>query len=562
MLLGLSRDDIRSLVYQLAQKNGIANRFREENEKAGTDWYYGFMRRHPQLSLRTPEATSAARARGFNRISVNAFYNLLEQLMHRNRYGPGQQVGCLTSAERGVLVTAVICMNAMGNYIPPMLIFPRVRWKAELIDGAPPGTIHACHPSGWMQLSLFTVWFKHFLDYAKPTADKPVLLTLDGHCTHTKNLEVINLAREKYVEILCFPPHCTHRLQPLDVTFMKPLNLYYDDALRIWLRAHPGGLVTIYQISELFGKAYLQAATTKTAVNGFRATGIWPFNSTLFTDVNFAAARPTDMTEPLPGNGHIPDQDPPRLTPGTEADAVLDIGLAALDPTADPDPRDNVLSGSAQTSFCRGEGPSDIIPYPVYLKANNITKKSRCGTTVVLTSSPYKEKLISANTPQNKAKPNAKEPTPSTSMSRTEVLLANMPRNNAKPKAKQPTPSTSVSSSDTGSEVVFTDSDSDISDMALNDPDLTDQDNVKVDDFVLVKFCKKQRQTYYVGKIVDIDDDEVETTFLKRCDMRKGAAITFTWPTVEDKSWHDEMKLRLSCLFPNKLGAQIGLRKN
>ena len=143
MLLGLSRDDIRSLAYQLAQKNGIANRFREENEKAGTDWYYGFMRRHPQLSLRTPEATSAARARGFNRISVNAFYNLLEQLMHRNRYGPGQiynvdetgittvqgqssrivgrrgkkQVGCLTSAERGVLVTAVICMNAMGNYI-------------------------------------------------------------------------------------------------------------------------------------------------------------------------------------------------------------------------------------------------------------------------------------------------------------------------------------------------------------------------------------------------------------------------------------------------------------
>ena len=38
MLLVLSRDDIRSLAYQLAQKNGIANRFREENEKAGTDW--------------------------------------------------------------------------------------------------------------------------------------------------------------------------------------------------------------------------------------------------------------------------------------------------------------------------------------------------------------------------------------------------------------------------------------------------------------------------------------------------------------------------------------------
>jgi len=30
-------------------------------------------------------------------------------------------------------------MGADGSYMPPMLIFPRVRNKPELIDGGPPG---------------------------------------------------------------------------------------------------------------------------------------------------------------------------------------------------------------------------------------------------------------------------------------------------------------------------------------------------------------------------------------------------------------------------------------
>ena len=133
--------------------------------------------------------------------------------------------------------------------MPPMLIFPRLRRKPELMDGVPPGSILAFHPSGWMQqTALFTDWFRHFIAFAKPSASKPVQLVLDGHATHTKNIELIDLARENNVHIICLPPHCTHRLQPLDVAFMKPLSSYYDEAVRIWLRCHPGRVVTIHQI--------------------------------------------------------------------------------------------------------------------------------------------------------------------------------------------------------------------------------------------------------------------------------------------------------------------------
>jgi hypothetical protein len=52
-----------------------------------------------------------------------------------------KQVGRLTSAERGQLCTVELCFSASGQYIPPLIIFPRVRMKEELMDGMPPGSI-------------------------------------------------------------------------------------------------------------------------------------------------------------------------------------------------------------------------------------------------------------------------------------------------------------------------------------------------------------------------------------------------------------------------------------
>lgn len=58
-----------------------------------------------------------------------------------------KQVGSITSAERGVLSTVVVCMSAGGSFIPPMIIFHRVRRKNELMDGGPHGTEFVCHKS-------------------------------------------------------------------------------------------------------------------------------------------------------------------------------------------------------------------------------------------------------------------------------------------------------------------------------------------------------------------------------------------------------------------------------
>lgn len=182
-LFGLNTKDLRRLAFELAERNHLKHSF-GTNGIAGIDWLKNFLKRHPDLSLRSPEPTSAARAMGFNKIAVSKFFENLIGCIKKYKIQPyriynvdetavttvpkshskiiaqrGQrQVGTLTSAERGLTVTAELCFSPTGHYIPPLLIFPRVRMKQELLDGARAGTKAVCHPSGsYSGLSIFKV---------------------------------------------------------------------------------------------------------------------------------------------------------------------------------------------------------------------------------------------------------------------------------------------------------------------------------------------------------------------------------------------------------------------
>ena len=212
MLFGFNRCDLTSLAFQLAEENTISHVFNTEKTAAGKHWYYDFMRRHPDLSLRQPEASSLARAKGFNRKSVGEFFNLHEQTI--DKYGIDgtrvytmdesglttvqklgkviscrgkKQVGGITSGERGLNTTIVCCLSAAAHYVPPMVIFKRKRIIPILQDGAPEGSMVVNNQSGWMQKDLFLQWIKHFHASVNSMKVKHVLLILDGHASHTNN---------------------------------------------------------------------------------------------------------------------------------------------------------------------------------------------------------------------------------------------------------------------------------------------------------------------------------------------------------------------------------------
>ena len=328
MLFGITRQDLRSLAFQLAEKNGLPHAFNATKMMAGDHWYYTFLKkRHPELSLRQPEATSIARACGFNRKAISDFFDLLEDVIDKSKLTgarifnmdesgltsvqkPGKvlsvkgkkQVGGLTSGERGSTTTIVCCVSGAGQYVPPMMIFRRIRMAQVLGEGAPEGCLVTNNKSGWMDSDMFIQWLKHFKANVGPTKEHPVLLILDGHSSHTKNLEAIHFARENGIVMLTLPPHTTYRLQPLDRTFFKPLMGNYNTACDQWMRNHAGRQITIYQIAALFREAYVKSATMSNAVSGFTTTGIWPCNRSVFTDSDFVAADHfnTSSTPPSP----------------------------------------------------------------------------------------------------------------------------------------------------------------------------------------------------------------------------------------------------------------------
>ena len=438
-LFGLTMQDCRKMAYELAERNGCAHRFNKLTRMAGQDWMNGFLSRHPDLSLRKPEPTSGARAMGFNKVAVTQFFELLTETLDKyqltgsrmfncdetavtvNSKGNSKvlatkgkrQVGVLTSAERGETVTAELCFSAAGAYMPPMLIFPRKRKQKEFEIGLPPGSWAEVHETGWMTSDIFVTWFRKFIEFSNSSKDSPVLLLLDGHVTHTKNLEVIDLARQNGVILLCFPPHCSHRLQPLDVSFMKPVSLRYEEEVRKWQRCNPGKMVTLWQISSLFGAAFVTAATMKTALNGFKKTGIWPPDMKVFsesdflpsatTDIEIRAPSPVILDAPVNGNSC---EKTAKETTGNKNDSHVAQPQCSWMPDSITD-----IEIPRPSSFPNAS-PENLMPIPKVKQGEKRVARKR-GKTAILTSSPYRAELQSAidlkKSKMTKAKGSAKK---------------------------------------------------------------------------------------------------------------------------------------------------------
>jgi len=329
---GLTTTELRTLAYNLAIANGITNLPRNwsADSMAGIDWSKGFVDRHKhEIAIRTPEPTSIQRMTNFNVHNVSAFFSNLERVLQRG-FSPdaiwnvdetgvttvqrpckvwaergAKQVGSVVSQERGTLVTVCCGANAIGNHIPPFFVFPRVNVQQHWKLCAPPGSEMVGHPkaTGWMTNENFCEFLKHFVKHTKPSAQQPVLLILDNHSSHI-SLEAVDYCKNNHITLLSFPPHCSHKLQPLDVSVYGPFKTFISQASDNWLRdkTNAGKGMSIHTIPSLVGIAFPKAFTTTNITAGFRATGIYPFDKSIFPPEAFVSASTTDR--PLQAGGN------------------------------------------------------------------------------------------------------------------------------------------------------------------------------------------------------------------------------------------------------------------
>lgn len=452
---GITKADLCRLAYELATRNKIQHTFNEDKKSAGNDWFSGFLRRNPDLTMRIPESTSMSRVIGFRRSEINHFFENLTQVM-ASGVDPGRifnvdetglstvqkqrdpilspkgrkQVGKVTSAERGITITAVCCISATGVFIPPMLIFPRKKFLQKLLRGAPPGTIGGCSPSGWINTELFITWLKHFIWSTGASLEKKTILLLDNHESHI-SLEGYELCRSNGVILVSFAPHTSHRCQPLDVTVYGPLKRAYYKRCADWLKSNLGKRITDEYVAELFGDAYGKIATVDKCISGFRAAGIWPLNSGVFSDEEFSAAdhllhghsTESQTEEPSTSARGTTTPAEPVTSAGVDIDCTAvaalscsDGGVSAesetpsqLDSTTPVEPvtsaQVDIPCTPIAVSSCSPTRVSvnDISPVPIPLQKEG-KRKSKQKRSEVLTASPMKQMLQEKKAKQEKKK--------------------------------------------------------------------------------------------------------------------------------------------------------------
>lgn len=524
MHYGLTRKQFRCLVFDFAQTNNKMYPERWDRDgMAGKSWYYEFMRRHKDaLSLRKPEPTSLARSSSFNRHNVETFFMKLKEIQGRENFTPDRiynldetgvstvhnpgnviatkgvkQVGHMTSGERGVNITLISAVNATGNSIPPAFVFPRVHFKDAMLKGAPPGSIGMAHVSGWSNAEIFLKYLKHFVEVTQPNINRKILIILDNHQSHI-SVNCLQLAKDSGIVLLTFPPHTSHKLQPLDRSVFGPLKKFYNTACSEWMLTHCGKPMTIYDVAECVGKAYPHAFTQQNIIAGFKVSGIWPINENIFGDHEFLSSYVTDRPQ----------------TPTTDGQQPVEV-IHNQPSTSNPY---EIVS------------PEQIRPFPKAVSRKVRPSGRKPGRCRILTDTPEKTEI--QNEEQRRQAKKAHQG------NKRRYLF---PSQNKTCQKSRPKPDSTTEDEDEDAELSqSSDSLEDVEfgleeeEECTGDISITDISDVKVGDFVVARVMGKKREHFYVVEVCEKQDLILEVKYLKRANRLSGNKFIYCSDTIYD----------------------------
>lgn len=91
--------------------------------------------------------------------------------------------------------------------------------------------------------------------------------------------------------MLSLPPHTSHRIQPLDVSFFGPFKAAYKRECDLFMKSQLSQRITPYDVASLVRKAFSNVVSMSEGEAGFKATGIFPINPNVFSDEDFMASE-------------------------------------------------------------------------------------------------------------------------------------------------------------------------------------------------------------------------------------------------------------------------------
>lgn len=126
------------------------------------------------------------------------------------------------------------------------------------------------------------------------------MLIMDGHSSHY-SFELLQFCISCNIVVLCYPAHCTHTLQGLDVVCFAKMKRIWHASLDRFLNLNKRG-INKDEFATVFGLAYIEAFDAETVQTAFRVTGVHPYNTSV---INPQQMKPSEVsslktTFPLP----------------------------------------------------------------------------------------------------------------------------------------------------------------------------------------------------------------------------------------------------------------------
>jgi len=324
--------DSRGFPPRLLSVEEMANQLlaKREEQPVGKRWAFNFVKRHPQLQMRSFRKYDYKRAKCEDPALIRQWFLLVENTIAK--YGIGSndlynfdETGFLmgiigsgmvvTGAERRgnpksiqpgsrEWVTAIQAINAEGWAIPPFIIvagqYHLATWYQD--HNLPGDWAISTTQNGWTNDETGLEWLKHFDHHTGPrSVGQYRLLVLDGHGSHhTTDFELY--CKEHKIITLCMPPHSSHLLQPLDVSCFGPLKQAYGKQIEHLIRS------SITHISKTeflpaFYTAFKASLTEKNIKGGFRGAGLVPLDPEVVVsklDVRIQTPTPAEEEPSLP----------------------------------------------------------------------------------------------------------------------------------------------------------------------------------------------------------------------------------------------------------------------
>lgn len=287
----------------------------------GERWWKGFLNRNPLIS---PQPSQNAEQ---SMESVGLFYKGLLKSLTSNEYGSltgkpylvfsadesvfnfdsvNKIVRASNSAtggprilkEQREQVTVLSCVSAFGESISPMFILKSHSGLMSYgIQEESPGAAALFSPQnlGWTDSDVYLKWFREVFLPSIPS-ERPALLLVDGQKALV-TADFIDEARVNKIIVTCRPGSSANLLHPLNLSLYGPLKEGLTRATVACLE-RTSSVVDKHNFAKIFNVAWCTAITPERIRDGFRKTGIFPFNPRAF-DYSKLAPRRASATATL-----------------------------------------------------------------------------------------------------------------------------------------------------------------------------------------------------------------------------------------------------------------------